>query len=199
MHFRQAQGAVAGDGFEVGLQYMVADFFEAGLAADHFGHVGVGAGRLDQGLVEQLVGNLALFVGVGLDDRRVVGAVDRGQLLGGVVFVQGAGGCCRCRCLGHRRPGHSRRTAHRAPARIGQAGGQFQGLLKGLLRKQIGWGVGRQIGLAAVAVQQGQPRLGAVLAQDHHPRLASPQLLAVGDGLQAGEFDQAGADHHGGG
>jgi hypothetical protein len=41
---------------------MVADLFEAGLVADHFGHVGVGAGRLDQGLVEQLVGDLALLL-----------------------------------------------------------------------------------------------------------------------------------------
>ena len=52
VHFRQAQGAVAGHGFEVGLHHMVADLFERGFAADHFGHVGVGAGRLDQGLVE---------------------------------------------------------------------------------------------------------------------------------------------------
>ena len=30
-----------------------------------------------------------------------------------------------------------------------------------------------------------------------HPRLPAPQLLAVGHGLQAGEFDEAGADDHG--
>jgi len=52
-------------------------------------------------------------------------------------------------------------------------------------------------GAAALVVQQGQARLGGVGSQDHYPRLAAPQLLAVGHGLQAGEFDEAGADVHG--
>jgi len=196
MHLIHAQEAVAAHSLEVGLQHMVANLFQGGVTSHHLGHVGVGAGRLDQGLVEQLVGQLALLVGVGLDDRGVVGAVDRGQLLRAVLLIQRAGhrgGCRRhSRC-----PGHRSGRAHRTPARIGQSGGQLQGFLEGLRRKQVGGGVGRQIGLAAVAIQQGQTRLGAVMAQDHHPRLAPPQLLPVGHGLQAGEFDQAGADHHG--
>jgi hypothetical protein len=54
-----------------------------------------------------------------------------------------------------------------------------------------------RIGGTALAVEEGQSGLGHILPKDHHPHLTTAEFLAVGHGLQAGEFNEAGADDHG--
>lgn len=60
MQLRQAQGTIAAYGLKVGEHHVVANLLQGGFTGNHLCHEGVGASRLDQVLVEQVVGKFAL-------------------------------------------------------------------------------------------------------------------------------------------